>query len=64
LVIFYSRFWNAYSTGIDAFTVDWHGVNGLFVPPIFFFYLFFFFFYFCKPQGPLCSSPGLYRVII
>ena len=25
-----------YSTGIDAFTVDWHGVNGLFVPPIFF----------------------------
>ena len=24
-----------YSTGIDAFTVDWHGVNGLFVPPIF-----------------------------
>ena len=24
-----------YSTGIDAFTVDWYGVNGLFVPPIF-----------------------------
>jgi hypothetical protein len=24
-----------YSTGIDAFTVDWHGINGLFVPPIF-----------------------------
>jgi hypothetical protein len=24
-----------YSTGVDAFTVDWHGVNGLFVPPIF-----------------------------
>ena len=24
-----------YSTGIDAFTVDWHGANGLFVPPIF-----------------------------
>jgi hypothetical protein len=24
-----------YSTGIDVFTVDWHGVNGLFVPPIF-----------------------------
>ena len=35
LVIFYSRFWNVYSTGIDAFTVDWHGANGLFVPPIF-----------------------------
>jgi hypothetical protein len=31
LVIFYSRFWNVYSTGIGAFTVDWHGVNGLFV---------------------------------
>ena len=31
---FYSRYWNIYmySTGIDAFTVDWHGVNGLFVP--------------------------------
>ena len=24
-----------YSTGMDAFIVDWHGVNGLFVPPIF-----------------------------
>ena len=24
-----------YSTGIDAFTVDWHGVNSLFVPPMF-----------------------------
>ena len=24
-----------FSTGIDAFTVDWYGVNGLFVPPIF-----------------------------
>jgi hypothetical protein len=24
-----------YSTGVDAFTVDWHGVNGLFVPSIF-----------------------------
>jgi hypothetical protein len=23
-----------YSTGIDVFTVDWHGVNSLFVPPI------------------------------
>jgi hypothetical protein len=24
-----------YSTGIGAFTVEWHGVNGFFVPPIF-----------------------------
>jgi hypothetical protein len=24
-----------YSTGIDACTVEWHGVDGLFVPPIF-----------------------------
>ena len=24
-----------YSTGIDAFTVDWYGVNGLLVPPMF-----------------------------
>jgi hypothetical protein len=24
-----------YSTGIDAFTVDWHEVHGLFVPSIF-----------------------------
>ena len=28
-LVFYSRYWNMYSTGIDAFTVDWHGVNGL-----------------------------------
>ena len=32
LKVFYSRYWNMYSTCIDAFTVDWHGVNGLFVP--------------------------------
>ena len=35
LKLFYSRYWNMYSTGINAFTVDWYGVNGLFVPPIF-----------------------------
>jgi hypothetical protein len=35
LKVFYSRYWNMYSTGIDTFTVDWPGVNGLFVPPIF-----------------------------
>jgi hypothetical protein len=29
-----------YSTGIDAFTVDWHGINGLFVPPKMAFLLF------------------------
>ena len=34
LTIFYSRYWNVYSTGVDAFTVDWRGINGLFVPPI------------------------------
>jgi hypothetical protein len=33
--VFYSRYWNMYSTGIDTFTVDWYGVNSLFVPPIF-----------------------------
>ena len=35
LTVFYSRFWNEHSFGIDAFTVDWQGVNGLFVPPVF-----------------------------
>ena len=34
LTIFYSRYWNVYSTGVDPFTVDWRGINGLFVPPI------------------------------
>lgn len=34
LTVFYSRFWNVYSTGMDAFRVDWRGVNGLFVPPV------------------------------
>ena len=35
LKVFYLRYWNMYSTGIYAFTVDWHGVNGVFVPLIF-----------------------------
>ncbi|CAC5391899.1 unnamed protein product [Mytilus coruscus] len=35
LLVFYSRFWNENSSGIDAFTVDWYGVNGLFVPIVF-----------------------------
>ena len=35
LTVFYSRFWNEHSFGVDAFTVDWRGVNGLFVPPVF-----------------------------
>ncbi|CAC5408527.1 unnamed protein product [Mytilus coruscus] len=35
LLVVYSRFWNGNSSGIDAFTVNWFGVNGLFVPPVF-----------------------------
>ncbi|CAC5423237.1 unnamed protein product [Mytilus coruscus] len=35
LLVFYSRFWNENSSGIDGFTVDWYGVNGLFVLPVF-----------------------------
>ena len=35
LAVFYSRFWNVSSSGIDAFTVNCNGVNGLFVPPVF-----------------------------
>ncbi|VDI48143.1 Hypothetical predicted protein [Mytilus galloprovincialis] len=34
LHVFYSRFWNVNSSGVDAFTVDWRGINGLFVPPV------------------------------
>jgi hypothetical protein len=34
LPVFHSRYWNVKSIGIDAFTVDWGGVNGLFVPPV------------------------------
>ena len=35
LSIFYSKFWNMYSSGIDAFTADWFGLNGYFFPPVF-----------------------------
>jgi hypothetical protein len=34
LPVFYSRYWNVKSIGIDAFTVDWGGINGLLVPPV------------------------------
>ena len=34
LSAFYSRFWTVSSIGVDAFTVDWFGVNGWFVPPV------------------------------
>lgn len=34
LPIFYSKYWNVDSMGIDAFTIDWKGVNGWFVPPV------------------------------
>jgi hypothetical protein len=34
LPVFYSRYWNVKSLGIDAFTVVWGGINGLFVPPV------------------------------
>ena len=32
--VFYSRYWNTKSIGIDAFSVDWSGINGWFVPPV------------------------------
>ena len=34
LPVFYSRFWTPDAVGFDAFTVDWHGVNGWIVPPV------------------------------
>ena len=34
LPVFFSRFCTPGAIGIDAFTVDWHGINGWFVPPI------------------------------
>ena len=34
LPLFYSRFWNPESAGVDAFTEYWGGKYGLFVPPI------------------------------
>ena len=32
LPVFYSRYWNIKSMGIDAFTINWNGVNRWFVP--------------------------------
>ena len=34
LPVFYSRYWTINAIGIDAFTVNWNGVNGWFVPPV------------------------------
>ncbi|CAG2214782.1 unnamed protein product [Mytilus edulis] len=34
LPVFYSRYWNVHSMGIDAFTVNWQGINGWYVPPV------------------------------
>ena len=34
LPVFFSRFWNEGSTGMDAFTENWGEVFGLFVPPV------------------------------
>jgi hypothetical protein len=34
LPVFYSRSWTINAIGIDAFTVNWNGVNGWFVPPV------------------------------
>ena len=34
LPVFFSRFWNEGSTGVDAFTENWGEVLGLFVPPV------------------------------
>ena len=34
LPVFYSHYWTVNSMGIDEFTIDWHGINGWFVPPV------------------------------
>ncbi|CAC5387767.1 unnamed protein product [Mytilus coruscus] len=34
LTVFYSRYWTVNSMGIDAFTINWQGANGWFVPPV------------------------------
>ena len=34
LPVFYSRFWNPGSSGVDAFTENWGSKFGLFVPPV------------------------------
>lgn len=33
--MFYSRYWNPGSTGIDAFSADWSSINGWFNPPVY-----------------------------
>lgn len=33
--MFFSKFWNPGSSGMDAFTFDWGGKNGWFVPPVY-----------------------------
>jgi len=34
LPVFDSRYWTVNSMGIEAFTIDWHGINGWFVTPV------------------------------
>jgi hypothetical protein len=34
LPVFYSSYWTVNSKGIDAFTIDWPGINGWFLPPV------------------------------
>ncbi|XP_033761087.1 uncharacterized protein LOC117342901 [Pecten maximus] len=34
LPVYFSRYWNVGSSGMDAFTADWQGVNGWYVPPV------------------------------
>jgi hypothetical protein len=34
LPVFYSSYWTVNSKGIDAFTIDWHAINGWFLPPV------------------------------
>ncbi|XP_033731731.1 uncharacterized protein LOC117321407 [Pecten maximus] len=33
--VFFSRYWNPGAVGMDAFTSDWSGRNGWFVPPVY-----------------------------
>ncbi|XP_068203816.1 uncharacterized protein [Palaemon carinicauda] len=34
LPVFYSRFWNEFCAGVDAFSANWNEKFGLFVPPV------------------------------
>jgi hypothetical protein len=34
LPVFYSHYWTVNSMGIAEFTIDWHGMNGWFVPTV------------------------------